>query len=80
MARSGLLDVPRDEPRQARAGRAGRDRSYHWRIAYGSALESRSHLELLLLTGAVKVAAARQALELLDRVCAMSWRLLHPRR
>ena len=30
------------------AGRAGRDRSYHWRIAYGSALESRSHLEMLL--------------------------------
>ena len=62
------------------AGRAGRDRSYHWRIAYGSALESRSHLELLQLATAIDEAQAREALELLDRVCAMTWRLLHPRR
>jgi four helix bundle protein len=62
------------------AGRSGRDRSYHWRIAYGSALESRSHLELLQLAAEVEEAQAREALELLDRVCAMTWRLLHPRR
>ena len=62
------------------AGRSGRDRSYHWRIAYGSLLESRSHLELLQLAGAVEVESADEALELLDRVGAMTWRLLHPRR
>ena len=62
------------------AGRSGKDRSYHWCIAYGSALENRSHLELLQLTAVVEEAQAREALELLDRVCTMTWRLLHPRR
>ena len=62
------------------AGRSGKDRNYHWRIAYGSALESRSHLELLHFISAVDEAQSRKALELLDRVCAMTWRLLHPRR
>ena len=60
-------------------GRCGRDRSHHWRVAYGSALEVGSHLELLSEIAAVDQAQACEALELFDRVRAMTWRLLHPR-
>ena len=60
------------------AGRAGRDRQYHWRVAYGSALEADSHLRLLLAVGAIDPDQARRALELLDRTRALTWRLLHP--
>jgi four helix bundle protein len=59
-------------------GRSGRDRLQHWRIAYGSAKEADAHLRLLLTAGVVEAAAARRALDLLDEVRAMSWRLLHP--
>ncbi len=62
------------------AGRRGRDRSHHWRIAYGSALEARTALELLVATGSVDADAAATANALLDRVAAMTWRLVHPRR
>ena len=62
------------------AGRAGRDRLHHWRIAYASALEADSHLRLLLGAGTVDRAAAQRALELFDRVRALTWRLIHPRR
>ncbi|MEP0773199.1 MAG: four helix bundle protein [Acidobacteriota bacterium] len=61
------------------AGRAGRDRQHHWRIAYASALEADSHLRLLVGAGAVDVAKAAQAMELFDRVRALTWRLIHPR-
>jgi len=62
------------------AGRQGRDRMYHWRIAYGSALEARTALELLSATGSVDAVNAARAGGLLDRVAAMTWRLMHPRR
>jgi four helix bundle protein len=62
------------------AGRAGRDRLHHWRIAYASALEADSHLRLLLGAGAVDPGQARQTLALFDRVRALTWRLIHPRR
>lgn len=62
------------------AGRCGRDRTHHWRIAYGSALEARTALELLVATGSVDAEAAAEAWVLLDRVAAMAWRLVHPRR
>jgi len=62
------------------AGRRGRDRLHHWRIAYGSALEARTALELLVATGSVDAEAAATADALLDRVAAMAWRLLNPRR
>ena len=62
------------------SGRRGRDRMHHWRIAYGSAREVDSHLRLLLDAGAVDAEGAARALELFDRVRAMTWRLLHPRR
>ena len=62
------------------AGRGGRDRAHHWRIAYGSALEARTALELLVATGSVDGKAAEEAVELLDRVAAMAWRLVNPGR
>ena len=62
------------------AGRRGRDRTHHWRIAYGSALEARTALELLVAAGSVDAEAAATADALLDRVSAMAWRLVHPRR
>jgi len=61
------------------AGRRGRDRQHHWRIAYGSAKEAASALELLAALGAVDRDAAREALAQLDRVAAMTWRAMHPR-
>jgi four helix bundle protein len=60
-------------------GRSGRDRFHHWRIAYASAMEVDSHLRLLVHAEAVDEAKAVKALELFDRVRAMTWRLLNPR-
>jgi len=60
-------------------GRTGRDRLHHWRIAYGSAKETDSHLRLLVAAGAVDTAQAHTALRLFDEVRAMTWRLLHPK-
>ena len=62
------------------AGRFGRDRTHHWRIAYGSGKEAASALRLLAISGAVKREQSIAALELLDRALAMTWRLLHPKR
>ena len=61
------------------AGRTGRDRKHHWRIAYGSALEVGSHLELLMRVRAIDSQSAAEAIELFDRVRALTWRLLHRR-
>jgi four helix bundle protein len=61
-------------------GRSGRDRIHHWRIAFASAKEVDAHLSLLSRAGAVDAERAAQALELFDRVRAMTWRLLHPKR
>ena len=60
-------------------GRSGRDRLYHWRIAYGSAKEIDTHLRLLLGTGAIEASQVDSALQLFDDVRAITWRLLHPR-
>ena len=60
-------------------GRSGRDRLHHWRIAYGSAKETDTHLRLLAATGAIDASEASAVLQLLDEVRAMTWRLLHPR-
>ena len=61
-------------------GRTGRDRAHHWRIAYGSAKEVDTHLQLLAGSGAVDVARAGEAMALFDEVRAMIWRLLYPKR
>ena len=60
------------------AGRTGKDRSYHWKIAYGSAKEVDSQLRLLIGAEAVDSTRTEQALDLVDEVPALTWRLLHP--
>ena len=62
------------------AGRSGKDRAYHWRIAYGSAKEVDTHLQLLVASGAVNADHADKALRLFDDVRALTWRLLNPRK
>jgi len=59
-------------------GRSGRDRTHHWRIAYGSAKEVDTHLRLLVGAGAIDSSQADSAIRLFDDVRAMSWRPLHP--
>ncbi len=59
-------------------GRVGRDRSYHWRIAYASAKEVDSHFKLLAHTGAINRYGASDAMNAFDQVRAMTWRLLNP--
>ena len=60
-------------------GRSGRDRMYHWRIAYASAKEVDTHLRLLAHARAIDGQGAETAIILFDEVRAMTWRLLHPR-
>ena len=60
-------------------GRAGKDRAYHFRVAFGSAKEVETHLSILLAAGVVDGARADRALQLFDDVRAMTWRLLYPR-
>jgi len=59
------------------AGRTGRDRMHHWRIAYGPAKEVDTHLRLLIHAGAITASKAEKAVRLFDDVRAMTWRLLH---
>ena len=61
-------------------GRSGRDRAYHWRIAYASAKEVDSHLRLLLQAGVIDRSRAQATLRLFDEVRAMTWRLVNPKR
>ena len=61
------------------AGRSGRDRMHHWRIAYGSAKEVDTHLRLLVHTNALDATQTEKALSLFDDVRALTWRLLHPK-
>ena len=61
------------------AGRSGRDRFHHYRIAYGSAKEVDTHLQLLVGASVVNVDKAATASRLFDDVRAMTWRLLHPK-
>ncbi len=60
-------------------GRSGRDRMYHYRIAYGSAKEVDTHLRLLLGAGSINASRTESAINLFDDVRAMIWRLLHPK-
>ena len=61
------------------AGRSGRDRLHHYRIAYGSAKEVDTHLRLLVGAGAIDRTRVFTALNLFDDVRAITWRLLHPK-
>jgi four helix bundle protein len=59
-------------------GRVGKDRAYHWQIAYGSAREVDSHLQLLLNARAIDPHLTDRARGRFDEVRAIIWRLLHP--
>ncbi|HSL16443.1 MAG TPA: hypothetical protein VLB51_00890 [Methylomirabilota bacterium] len=73
MARSGI--VGSTEPGY---GRAGKDRAYHFRVAFGSAKEVETHLGILLAAGVVDRSRAARVLQLFDDVRAMTWWLLNP--
>ena len=60
-------------------GRAGGDRLYHFRVAYGSAREATAAIGLLAASRSIPQADAAKALDLLDQVQALTWRLTHPR-
>ena len=53
-------------------GRSGRDRMYHWRIAYASAKEVDTHLRLLTHARAIDAKGAKAAVLLFDEVRAMT--------
>ena len=57
--------------------RAGKDRIHHWRIAAGSADEVRTALRVAVAWGDIDSSEVSDALQLLDRVLAMLWRLTH---
>ena len=59
--------------------RRGADRSQFYRIAAGSASETRAALEVAAAWGYVDVASLTTVQHLLDRVIAMLWRLTHGR-
>ncbi|MGD8441692.1 MAG: four helix bundle protein [Holophagae bacterium] len=61
-------------------GRSGKDRAYHWRVAYGSAREIDTHLVLLTGAGLIDRRTAGRSRALFDEVRAMTWRLLHPKK
>ena len=60
-------------------GRQGKDRAYHFRVAFGSAREVESALVLLAAIPSRKSAEIARARALFDEVRAMLWRILHPR-
>jgi four helix bundle protein len=55
--------------------RTGKDRHHHWRIASGSAEEVRACLDVASAWGYIEDDAATAALELLDRVLAMLYKM-----
>jgi four helix bundle protein len=55
--------------------RAGRDRSFHFRVAAGSAGEVRAALVVAQAWGHLEAPAVSEAQALVDRVLAMRWRL-----
>ena len=57
--------------------RSGKDRLHHWRIAAGSADEVRTALRVAVAWGDLEQSEVSEALQLLDRVLAMLWRLTH---
>ena len=57
--------------------RQGRDRRHHWNIAAGSAEEVRVALRTACSWGDLDEDSIAPSMELLDRVCAILWRLTH---
>jgi len=59
--------------------REGKDRSAHFRIAAGSAAETRTAIRIATAWRYVDHARAARVDDLLDRELALLWRLTHPR-
>jgi four helix bundle protein len=57
-------------------GRTGKDRRHLRRVAYGSAKETKVALEMLADIEAIDRRKAHEAVALMDRVCAMTWKLI----
>ncbi len=61
------------------AGRSGRDRLQYWRIAHASSKETTTSIQLLHAMGILNPQLATHTLAQLDRVNALTYRLVHPR-
>ena len=59
--------------------RAGRDRASRFRIAAGECAEAVAAIRIAVAWGYVTDDAATAALGFADRLCAVLWRLRHPR-
>ena len=55
--------------------RAGKDRLYHFRVAAGSADETRTHLLVAHAWGYLESAEINESIALIDRILAMLYRL-----
>jgi len=62
------------------AGRQGRDRMYHYRIAYSSCRETHTALRILLGVRAIDQHKGSELRARLDRIQGMIWGLLHSQR
>ncbi len=62
------------------ACRTGKDRLHHYRVAHGSAAETRGGVRLALVWQYVGADMVNAAEPLLDRQAAVLYRLLHPKR
>ena len=60
--------------------REGRDRAARFRIAAGECDEAVAAVHIAIAWGYIAEPAGVAALALADRLCAMLWRLRHPRR
>jgi len=60
------------------AGRAGKDKPYHYNVAYASAGEAGTALRLLAAYRVLDPRGASDLLQRLDQVRAIAWRLIHP--
>ncbi len=59
------------------AGRVGKDRPHHYRVAAGSNLEVAAGLRVALAWGDLEAAEVQPALDFGRRVGAMLWRMTH---
>lgn len=60
------------------AGRSGRDKAYHYGVAYGSAGEAATAIRLFAAYGALGSGVTSGLLDRLDQVRAIAWRLSRP--
>ena len=61
------------------ARRLGKDRIHLWSIAAGSAAEVRTQLAIAVAWGDIEQQAIASALDRVDRILAMLWRMTHRR-